>query len=401
MSLAYSLMKCLLHAMLIHSPICNLHAVLDYVSGLQIIRETMALCSSLTSFPVGIAEVGVMLVSTTLVTIVMLLIWQTNLFFAICFPAIFGMVELIYLSAVLSKILEGGWVPLAFATCFLCIMYIWNYGSVLKYQSEMREKISMDFIAELGSSLGTVRVPGIGLVYNELAQGIPSIFGQFLLTLPAIHSTIVFVCIKYVPVPIVPQSERFIFRRVCQKDYHMFRCVARYGYKDRLKEDHQIFEQILVQSLEKFLRREAQELALEMSQVGWELDEDEPGRSRDSRAPTGDGELQVPLLSDQHFDDSSTSSVRDNVTMLPSSAMPLDEDPSLEYELSALREAMESGFTYLLSHGDVRATKNSWFLKKLVINYFYAFMRRNCRAGSANMSVPHMNIIRVGMTYMV
>jgi len=342
-----------------------------------------------------------MLVSTALVTLVMLLIWQTNLFLAICFPAIFGAIELIYLSAVLSKILEGGWLPLAFATCFLLVMYIWNYGTVLKYRSEMREKISMDFIAELGSTLGTVRVPGIGLVYNELAQGIPSIFGQFLLTLPAIHSTIVFVCIKYVPVPIVPQSERFLFRRVCQKDFHMFRCVARYGYKDVIKEDHHIFEQILVESLEKFLRREAQELALEMNRVELELDEEESVRSRASGGPTGFHDLQVPLLSDQRLDNSSTSSVKDSVVMFPSSAMPSDEDPSLEYELSALREAMESGFTYLLSHGEVRATKNSWFMKKLVINYFYAFLRRNCRAGAGNMSVPHMNIIQVGMTYMV
>ncbi|ONK69454.1 uncharacterized protein A4U43_C05F23050 [Asparagus officinalis] len=350
----------------------------------------------------GIAEVGVMLVSTSLVTLVMLLIWQTNLFLAICFPAIFGTVELIYLSAVLSKLLEGGWLPLAFAFCFLCVMYTWNYGSVLKYQSEMREKISMDFIGELGSTLGTIRVPGIGLVYNELAQGIPSIFGQFLLALPAIHSTIVFVCIKYVPVPVVPQSERFIFRRVCQKDFHMFRCVARYGYKDVIKEDHGIFEQILVESLEKFLRREAQELALEMNQVELDFEDDESIRSREFGAPAVVGELQIPLLSDQRLDTSSTSSEKgEHVSGLPSSAMPLVEDPSLEYELSALREAMESGFTYLLSHGDVRAMKSSWFLKKLVINYFYAFLRRNCRAGSANMSVPHMNIIRVGMTYMV
>ena len=101
-------------------------------------------------------------------TLVMLLIWQTNLFLAICFPAIFGAFEHIYLSAVLSKILEDGGLPLSFATCFLFVVYIWNYGSVLKYQSEMPEKISMDFIAELGSTLGTVRVPGIGLVYNEL-----------------------------------------------------------------------------------------------------------------------------------------------------------------------------------------------------------------------------------------
>ena len=342
-----------------------------------------------------------MIVSTTLVTLVMLLIWRTNLFLALCFPLVFGSIELIYLSAVLSKILEGGWVPLAFATFFLCVMYTWNYGSVLKYQSEVREKISMDFMLELGSTLGTVRVPGIGLLYNELVQGVPSIFGQFLLSLPAIHSTIVFVCIKYVPVPVVPQEERFLFRRVCPKDYHMFRCVARYGYKDVRKEGHHVFEQLLVESLEKFLRREAQDLAIESNLN--EYFDDVSERSRDYGAAGGDGtdELRVPLMHDQRLEDAGSSISGETSSAFPSSVMSLDEDPSLEYELSALREAMDSGFTYLLAHGDVRAKKNSFFVKKLVINYFYAFLRKNCRAGAANMSVPHMNILQVGMTYMV
>ncbi|XP_042498446.1 putative potassium transporter 12 isoform X2 [Macadamia integrifolia] len=348
----------------------------------------------------GIAEVGVMMVSTTLVTLVMLLIWQTNLFLALCFPLVFGSIELMYMSAVLTKIKEGGWLPLAFASCFLCTMYIWNYGSVLKYQSEVREKISMDFLLELGSTLGTVRVPGIGLLYNELVQGIPSVFGQFLLDLPAIHSTIVFVCIKYVPVPVVPQEERFLFRRLCPKDYHMFRCIARYGYKDVRKEDHNNFEQLLLESLQKFLRREAQDLALE--NIVTDVDFDSVSvRSRDSGVQSGEfDELQIPLMQDQRTE-GGTSFSGETTSMLPSSVMSSDEDPSLEYELSALREAMDSGFTYLLGHGDVRARKESWFLKKLVINYFYAFLRRNCRAGAANMSVPHMNIMQVGVTYMV
>ncbi|XP_030926331.1 putative potassium transporter 12 isoform X2 [Quercus lobata] len=349
----------------------------------------------------GIAEVGVMLVSTSLVTLVMLLIWQKNLFLALCFPLVFGSVELIYLLAVLSKIKGGGWLPLVFATCFLCVMYIWNYGSVLKYRSEVREKISMDFMLELGSTLGTVRVPGIGLLYNELVQGIPSIFGQFLLSLPAIHSTIVFVCIKYVPIPVVPQEERFLFRRVCPKDYHMFHCVARYGYKDVRKEDHHAFEQLLVESLEKFLRREAQDLALESNLNELEFDSVSV-RSRDSGAPgvDGNGELRIPLMQDRRLEETGTS-ISEVSSELLSSVMSQDEDPSLEYELSALREAMDSGFTYMLAHGDVKAKKNSFFIKKLVINYFYGFMRRNCRAGTANMRTPHMNIIRVGMTYMV
>ncbi|KAE8713537.1 Potassium transporter 7 [Hibiscus syriacus] len=349
----------------------------------------------------GIAEVGVMLVTTTLVTLVMLLIWQTNLFLALCFPLVFGSIELIYLSAVLSKLLEGGWLPLVFATFFLTVMYIWNYGSVLKYQSEVREKISMDFMHELGSTLGTVRTPGIGVLYNELVQGIPSIFGQFLLSLPAIHSTIVFVCIKYIPVPVVPQEERFLFRRVCPKDYHMFRCIARYGYKDIRKEDHHAFEQLLVQSLENFLRKEAQDLALESGLYEMDLDSvSVSSRDYRTRGDVGNEELRIPLMHDTRSEAAETSN-QEASPALPSSVMSSDIDPSLEYDLSELREAIDSGFTYFLAHGDVRAKKKSFFLKKLVINYFYAFLRRNCRAGAANMSVPHMNVLQVGMTYMV
>lgn len=343
-----------------------------------------------------------MLVTTSLVTLVMLLIWQTNLFMALCFPLVFGLIELIYFSAVLSKVLEGGWLPLVFATFFLTVMYIWNYGSVLKYQSEVREKISLDFMLELGSTLGTVRTPGIGLLYNELVHGIPSIFGQFLLSLPAIHSTIVFVCIKYVPVPVVPQEERFLFRRICPKDYHIFRCVARYGYKDIRKEDHHAFEQLLVQSLENFLRKEAQDLALESDLHDMDLDSvSVSSKDYGITGVYGNEELKIPLMHDGITEEAGTSISGEASAALPSSVMSSDEDPSLEYELSALREAMNSGFTYLLAHGDVRAKKNSFFLKKLVINYCYAFLRRNCRAGAANMTVPHMNILQVGMTYMV
>lgn len=381
----------------IYIPVINWFLMIMCILVVATFRRTTDIANAY-----GIAEVGVMLVSTTLVTLVMLLIWQTNLFLAVCFPLVFGAIELTYMSAVLSKITEGGWLPLAFATCFLCVMYTWNYGSVLKYRSEVRGKISMDFMHELGSTLGTVRIPGIGLLYTELVQGIPSILGQFLLDLPAIHSTIVLVCIKYVPVPVVPQEERFLFRRICPKDYHLFRCVARYGYKDVRKEDHHAFEQLLVESLETFLRKEAQDLDLEGHLNEVEFDSISV-KSRDTGVQDGDGlgELMIPLMHDHNSENAETCMSEGGILGLPSSVMPAEEDPSLEYELSALREATDSGFTYLLGHGDVRAKKNCVFIKKLAINYFYAFLRRNCRGGAAVMRVPHMNIIQVGMTYMV
>lgn len=168
-----------------------------------------------------------MMMTTVLVTLVMLLIWQINIIVVLSFVFIFLGLELTFFSSVLWSVGDGSWIILVFAIVMFLIMCIWNYGSKLKYETEVKQKMSMDLLRELGPNLGTVRAPGIGLVYNELAKGIPAIFGHFLTTLPAVHSMIIFVCIKYVPVPVVPQSERFLFRRVCPKSYHIFRCIAR------------------------------------------------------------------------------------------------------------------------------------------------------------------------------
>ncbi|KAG8639732.1 potassium transporter 7 [Manihot esculenta] len=353
----------------------------------------------------GIAELGVMMMTTVLVTIVMLLIWQINIIVVLSFAVIFLGIELIFFSSVLALVGDGSWIILVFAAIMFFIMYIWNYGSKLKYETEVKKKLSMDLMRELGPNLGTIRAPGIGLLYNELVKGVPAIFGHFLTTLPAIHSMIIFVCIKYVPVPVVPQSERFLFRRVCPKGYHIFRCIARYGYKDVRKENHQTFEQLLIESLEKFIRREAQERSLESDGDDDTDSEEENACTRVLIAPNGSVySLGLPLLAD--FRDTSkpiSEASTSEEVKLGTSADPTTSDPelSLERELSFIHKAKESGMVYLLGHGDIRARKDSWFIKKLVINYFYAFLRKNCRRGVANLSVPHSHLMQVGMTYMV
>ncbi|KAL9251708.1 putative potassium transporter 12 [Drosera capensis] len=107
------------------------------------------------------------------------------------------------------------------------------YGTVKRYEFEMHSMVSMAWILGLGPSLGLVRFPGIGLVCTELASGVPHIFSHFITNLPAIHSVVVFVCVKYLPVYTVPEDERFLVKRIGPKIFHMFRCVARYGYKDK------------------------------------------------------------------------------------------------------------------------------------------------------------------------
>ncbi|OMO92372.1 potassium transporter [Corchorus olitorius] len=204
----------------------------------------------------GTAVVIVMLVTTLLMTLIMILVWRCHWILVVLFTGLSLVVECTYFSAVLFKVDQGGWVPLVIAAAFLLIMYVWHYGTVKRYEFEMHSKVSMAWILGLGPSLGLVRVPGIGLVYTELASGVPHIFSHFITNLPAIHSVVVFVCVKYLPVYTVPEEERFLVKRIGPKNFHMFRCVARYGYKDLHKKDDD-FEKKLFDSLFLFVRLES------------------------------------------------------------------------------------------------------------------------------------------------
>lgn len=165
----------------------------------------------------------VMLVTTFLTALIIVIVWQQNIILACIFFLIFGSIESFYLSSVLFKVPQGGWVPLVLAGIVMSIMYIWHYGTTLQYKFDLQNKVSMKWLLALGSSLGIVRVPGIGLIYSELVTGVPAIFSHFVTNLPAFHQILVFVCVKLVPVPYVPPNERYLIGRVGPRNYRMYR----------------------------------------------------------------------------------------------------------------------------------------------------------------------------------
>ena len=165
----------------------------------------------------------VMLVTTCLMTLVIIIVWRRSIILAACFLLFFGSIEAVYISAMYIKVPEGGWAPLLLSLVFMSIMFVWHYGTTKKYEFDLQNKVSMKWILTLGPSLGIVRVPGIGLIYTELVTGVPAIFSHFVTNLPAFHEVLVFVCIKSVPVPYVPQYERYLIGRIGPKSYRMYR----------------------------------------------------------------------------------------------------------------------------------------------------------------------------------
>ncbi|XP_075486642.1 potassium transporter 11 isoform X2 [Primulina tabacum] len=346
----------------------------------------------------GTAVVIVMLATTLLMTLIMLLVWHCHWILVLLFTFFSLLVECTYFSAVLFKIDQGGWVPLVIAAAFLVIMFVWHYGTVKRYEFEMHSKVSMAWILGLGPSLGLVRVPGIGLVYTELASGVPRIFSHFITNLPAIHSVVVFVCVKYLPVYTVPVEERFLVKRIGPKNFHMFRCVARYGYKDLHKKNDD-FEKQLFNNLFLFVRLESMMEGCsdseEYSLYGQQTQQSTEFLLKDDATTS----LDTTISSLDSIVPACRSPMRGNNTGASSSGKESGQTEGDELEfLSSCRDA---GVVHIMGNTVVRARRESGIHKKVAIDYIYAFLRKICRENSVIFNVPHESLLNVGQIFYV
>ncbi|KAL1323240.1 hypothetical protein AAHE18_13G001500 [Arachis hypogaea] len=207
----------------------------------------------------GIAVIGDMLITTWLVSLIMVVIWKKSIWQATIFLLVFGCIEAIYFSSQITKFMEGGYIPIVSSLFLTMIMGIWHYVHKERYMFELRNKVRSEYIGELAMDRDIRRVPGVGLLYSELVQGIPPIFPHLIACMSSIHSVIVFVSIKVIPISRVSLEERFLFCHLEPREYRMFRCVVRCGYKDKL-EDALVFESQLIQNLKAFIHLDEPEV---------------------------------------------------------------------------------------------------------------------------------------------
>ncbi|KAK4598165.1 hypothetical protein RGQ29_015591 [Quercus rubra] len=353
----------------------------------------------------GLAVITVMLVTTCLMSLVIVLCWHQNVLLAFCFVVFFGTIEALYFSASLIKFREGAWVPIALAFVFLIVMHVWHYGTLKRYEFDVQNKVSINWLLNLGPSLGIVRVNGIGVIHTELVSGIPAIFSHFVTNLPAFHQVLVFVCIKSVPIPHVRPEERFLVGRIGPKEYRIYRCIVRYGYRDVHKDDME-FEKDLVCSIAEFIHSGS----IGTNGTIEELEKDEEKMAVVGTCSTHEDGIQISEHNINSTETVGTSEVREirsppvmqrrkKVRFIVPESPKIDT--SVREELQELMEAREAGIAYILGQSYMKAKQGSSMIKKLVINYGYEFLRRNSRVASYAFSLPHASTLEVGMVYNV
>lgn len=287
--------------------------------------------------------VFVMTLTSAFLILIMVLIWNTHIILVIAYALIIGSVELIYLSSVLYKFDQGGYLPLAFAVLLMFIMFIWNNVYRKKYYYELDHKISQEKLRDIACDTSLCRLPGLAMFYSELVQGIPPIFKHFIENVPALHSVLVFVTIKSLPISKIQREERFLFRRVQPKELNIFRCVVRYGYTD-VRNEQEPFEKLMLERLKEFIVNEHYCLQ-----------------------DVSDGEAKV--------------------------------QEGAEKEIEIIEQASRAGVVHLVGENEVIARKGAGIWRRIMIDYSYNFLKKNLRETEKLFDIPQQRMVKVGMTY--
>lgn len=344
-----------------------------------------------------------MLVTTCLMSLVIALYWERSLLISACFLIFFGFIEIMYLSACMLNFHKGAWYLVVLLVLFLTSMLAWHYGTMKKYEFDIQNKVTTEWLTDLGPSLGVSRVPGIGFIYTDIVTGVPAFFSHFITNLPAFHEVLIFVSFKSLPVPYVPSCRRYLIGRVGHKDYKIFRCIARFGYCERIR-DSDDFEQQIIQLIGEFISLEETDSESLTSPEGKMIVVGKPSQEGRALVPIQSQTSTANVISaispsGNSFDGGSGPIQRKKVRFtLPASSPKMRA--TVREELQELIDARESGTAYFLGQSHLAARDGSNLMKKLLI-LTYVFLDKNSREPPVALNIPHAALVEVGMVYTI
>jgi len=177
----------------------------------------------------GIAVSGTMVATTALAFFVVWRLWRWPLWGALALVAVFLSVDLSFLIANLSKVLEGGWVPLLLGATMFTLMWTWARGSAILTAKTHRDSIPMVDLVRMLAKSKPVRVPGTAIFLTNDPESAPSSFMHNLKHNKVVHERVVMMCVRTETSPRVPAKARFEVKTL-SPDF--MQVTLHYGYME-------------------------------------------------------------------------------------------------------------------------------------------------------------------------
>jgi len=155
----------------------------------------------------GIAVTGAMLIDTVLLAVVLFHLWRWNRVLASLLVAFYFTIDLAYFSANLTKIPDGGWVPLLIGLVAFTMLTTWNRGRKLMIDRMNEAAMPVQVFIKSAATSAT-RVPGTAVFMTTSPDGIPHALLHNLKHNKVLHERILLLTVRIEDVPYVEKGQR-------------------------------------------------------------------------------------------------------------------------------------------------------------------------------------------------
>jgi KUP system potassium uptake protein len=147
---------------------------------------------------------------------------------------VFLSVEVSFFAANLTKIVHGGWLPLAVAAIIFTVLMTWRRGRVIVTRNRTAKEGSLrDFVAEVHEMEPSVyRVPGTAVFLNAVPDTAPLALRANVEHNHTLHEAVIIFSIEFARVPHIPPDERLVIDDLGDPDDGITHVTALFGFQD-------------------------------------------------------------------------------------------------------------------------------------------------------------------------
>jgi KUP system potassium uptake protein len=174
----------------------------------------------------GIAVMGTMFISTMMIGVLTLRVWNWPKWRVALVTGTFLIIDGAYLSSNLIKVPEGGWLPLLVAAIIFLLLTTWAKGRELMIARLREAAMPVKVFIQSAASSAT-RVSGTAVFMTSAADGVPHALLHNLKHNKVIHDRVILLTVKIADMPYVEEETRC---RLEDMGDGFHRLIVKYGF---------------------------------------------------------------------------------------------------------------------------------------------------------------------------
>jgi KUP system potassium uptake protein len=212
------------HSGQIYMPAVNWGLLIGVLTLVLLFKSSSSLASAY-----GIAVTATMFITAVLAWFVVRQLWKWNMALAISIMVPLIVIHFIFFGANMLKLVDGGWVPLVIGAVIMFLMLTWRKGTDILAEKTRRIEVPLVDLLKSFDKRPPHQVAGTAVFLTSDQAYAPASLLHNLKHNKVLHEHNVFLAVKSVDTPRVPDSDRVSYEKINDR---FSRLTVRFGYME-------------------------------------------------------------------------------------------------------------------------------------------------------------------------